>query len=512
MSWLRLPASPRWRIFLVAWVLFSAHFATNVVREHYPAFSLAEHGTFRVDDYQGFHPDIFVHADGHAYINNQVFVSALAAVPLFVFDPALDALQAYRLRQLQAGGGPDGDYRTDKPLRRAFFDRVAAAGLDLRFGAATVVTSVFFMAPLTALFLVVFYGVLRCRGVEARDAAGLAMLLGFATPLFFRTSTLNHNMFVMYGMFAAFALLWPHRGQELPVLAWRRYAAGFFGGVTLATDYIGVVVLPLLWAYLVLSRRATAPWPRALRESVPMVAGSLPPVFFLLYSQWAMFGDPFLPAQYWMEIGNPYATEGLRGFSWPALDLLWQNLFHPGFGLFVWAPLLALALVPATGYRPDSLILPRRERWFVIAAFAALLLFSSANQFARLQWNSGFRYLVPLVPFLMLALADHWRRLPAWARWSLAVPAVLHAWVLAVFRETAGRSWELFLAEGPQLPWLRVLRMTSSPESGPLHSVWLPIVLLAATAAVALLIWRGGARLDARGAGWRADGLEDARP
>ena len=29
----------------------------------------------------------------------------------------------------------------------------------------------------------------------------------------------------------------------------------------------------------------------------------------------------------------------------------------------------------------------------------------------RVQFNSGFRYLAPLVPFLMFALADHWIRL-----------------------------------------------------------------------------------------------------
>jgi hypothetical protein len=73
--------SRRWRIFLIAWIVYSVHFATNVVREHYPAFSLAEHGTFRVDEYQGFHSDIFVHRDGHSVIGNQVFVSMLAAVP-----------------------------------------------------------------------------------------------------------------------------------------------------------------------------------------------------------------------------------------------------------------------------------------------------------------------------------------------------------------------------------------------------------------------------------------------
>ena len=44
--------SRRWRIFLIVWMVYSLHFATNVVREHYPAFSLAEHGTLRVDEYQ----------------------------------------------------------------------------------------------------------------------------------------------------------------------------------------------------------------------------------------------------------------------------------------------------------------------------------------------------------------------------------------------------------------------------------------------------------------------------
>ena len=92
---MRFLASRKWRLFIVLWIVYSVHFATNVVREHYPAFSLVDHGTFRVDEYQGFHPDIFVHTDGHSVIGNQVFVSMLAAVPLLVFDPVLDALERY---------------------------------------------------------------------------------------------------------------------------------------------------------------------------------------------------------------------------------------------------------------------------------------------------------------------------------------------------------------------------------------------------------------------------------
>ena len=110
-------ASRETRLFLVAWILYSVHFATNVVREHYPAFSIVEHHTFRVDEYQGFHADIFVHRDGHSVIGNQVFVSVLAAIPLFVFDPVLDALERYSKAKVAREGITNDEYRIDKPNR-----------------------------------------------------------------------------------------------------------------------------------------------------------------------------------------------------------------------------------------------------------------------------------------------------------------------------------------------------------------------------------------------------------
>ena len=485
-------ASYRWRIFLIAWLLYSAHFATNVVREHYPAFSLAEHGTFRVDEYEGFHSDIFVHRDGHAVIGNQVLVSTLAAIPLFVFDPVLDAIEARSKARIAAQGLPDGEYRAgpDKPLSIAFFRRVSQLGLAERFGAATFVTTAFFMAPLSALFLVFFFSVLRERGVEPRLAAGMALLLGFGTPIFFRTSTLNHNLFVMYAMFAAFVLLWRRHDAPGGLPLRDRLLAGLFGGIVLATDYIGVVILPLLYGYMLLPRVAAAGWRTSVRESMALVVGSLPPILFLLYSQWAMYGNPFLPGQYWMPDQNIYTDDGLRGFTLPAPDLFLQNLFDPAFGLYTWGPLLLLALVPATRYARESLILPRRERWFVIAAFAVVLLFCSANQYSRLQWNSGFRYLIPLVPFLFLALSDHWVRLPRWGRVAIAVPVVMHSWVLTVFRSPVPESWAAFLNEGPQLPWFRVLRMTSPPENVWLNNWWLPALLLGVALVASRQVWQ----------------------
>jgi choline dehydrogenase-like flavoprotein len=51
------------RIFLTGWILFSAHFASNVVRETYLAIALGESLSVRVDGYMGLHPDLF-DADG----------------------------------------------------------------------------------------------------------------------------------------------------------------------------------------------------------------------------------------------------------------------------------------------------------------------------------------------------------------------------------------------------------------------------------------------------------------
>ena len=143
---MRFLASIRVRLFIVCWVIFSAFFATNIVREHYPAFTLIDQRDFRCDEYLGWHADIFQHSDGHSYINSNVGASVLAAVPLLVFDPALDQLEAYSNRKLEASGGQiDTSYDTKYPNRQAMYRKVKLAGKDLRLGGSAAVTS--YMIP-----------------------------------------------------------------------------------------------------------------------------------------------------------------------------------------------------------------------------------------------------------------------------------------------------------------------------------------------------------------------------
>lgn len=492
------------RLFVCSWIAFSLHFSTNIVREHYPAFSLIEAGTFKVDRYLDFHPDIFLHRDGHAYIGNNVAASVIAAVPLFLVDPALDRLEAYEQQKISRSA-PQTEYRNeDHPNSRLFFARAAQAGLTLRFGASAAVTSVLLMAPLSALMILLMFRIMLERGVSKEAAIALSLLFGFGTPVFFRTGVLNHNMMMMYTTFVAFYLIWVRPRPGASSVLSHRLAAGFLAGVGLALDYSGVVPLLVLFAYLIGSRLSTSSFKTSVIESIPFVLASVPPVLFLLYSQWAMFGNPFLPGQYWMPdvsvsevygtFKNPYSTEGFRGFTWPQGDLLLLNLFDPSYGMYAYGPLLLVALIPSRWYPRNELIFPRPERLFAVALFVAMLLFCASNQYSRIQFNSGFRYMVPVVPILFLAASDHLVRLPR--RWLLvlAIPALLNSWVISMVREPVPESWQRVLAEGIQFPWLTVLKQTRPSDHPLLGNPLLAPTILLLVAGVIVMLWRIGAK------------------
>ena len=487
----------KWRIFISCWLVFSLHFATNVVREHYPAFALIEHGNFQLDEYAGYHSDIFRHRDGHHYVGNQVAGSLVAVPPLLVFDPLLDALEAKEKAAL--GQSEDSaHYETEYPNRALFFAKLKAAGLTKRFGASAAITSVFCMALIGAFLALLMFSVLKRRGVSEGRSALLSLLFAFGTPVFYRAAHLNHNFFLMATVFGSFLLMRNEAGglPRASRLAW----SGILAGFSLALDYAGVVPLLIFWGWILL--RAEGGFWKRIRSGMPYVLGSVPGVLLLVGTQWAMYGHPFWPGQKWMRDVN-YTDLGWRGFGWPDPSLFLANLIDLDWGLYSFGPLLVLGLIPA-GFLRGRLVLARGERRAVGVFLLGFLLFCAANQYSRMQWNSGFRYLLPLVPFIFLQLADHLARWPRALVLLLGVPAVLHSWVLAMVRYTppdriAGApdqvaaipgSWSRFLHEGVQFPWLTVLRQTDALHWKMIHWAPLPYAILALLGAVLFVLWR----------------------
>ncbi len=504
---MRFLASVKVRLFLCSWIFYTIHFGTNVVREHYPAFSLVENQTLQVDRYLPFHPDIFKHTDGHAYIGNNVACSFVAAVPLLIFHPVLNMIEGFEQEQLKKNPPKKVVYKTHHKNSQIFMKLVKEAGLSLRFGASTVVTTAFLMAPLSALILVLMFQILRERGLSERQALWVTLLFGFATPVFFRTGVLNHNMMLMYVTFLAFHLIWVRPGQAAPSSTKNRAIAGALCGFGLALDYSGVIPLLVFFGYLIGARVKSSSWKQSIQESMVFVLGSVPPVLFLLWTQWAMFENPFLPGQFWMpdvhssafdpSFKNPYSQMGFRGFTFPTPDLYLLNLFEPTYGLYSYGPLLMVGLVPAWIYTKKgdtNLILPKPERIFVAAYFFAFLTFCSANQYSRIQFNSGFRYMIPLVPLLFLAASDHLVRMPKKLLMLIAIPCLLHSWVIAMVREPVHDSWLFVLKNGPAMPWLTVFKATRVDPPAILLSPVVPIGIFALALGVCYLIWRLGER------------------
>jgi len=501
MRWLR---SVRVRLFVAVFAASSLLFATNLQREHYPAFALAQHGTLQCDEWAGLHPDLFRHVDGHWYANNQVGASLVAAPLLALCEPLLAKLEErgkQEAARAAAAGGEPARFDSDYPRRQAFMAEVRKRGLHLRFGAAAAITAVGVMAPAAALLALLFHGELLRRGVAAKRAAALAWLFPLATPLLFRSAFLNHNQLEALAAFAAFVLLRP--GERAPLSGRRLFAGGLCAAGTLLFDYSGAVIAAWFGGALLIDgwrdREVRGGGARgACARSLPFALGAALPLALLFFTQWAQFGDPFRPAQRWMPDAH-WSVAGYHGFDWPSAELLWRNLLDPSYGLFAFAPLLLLAFRPASADAPPA-VAPAQQR-FVWSLAAAFLLFSAANQFTRLQWNSGFRGLAPLAPFLALLaarpLAEWPERRVAW----IAAPCAFHSLVLAMARatpplaphafaeSTVARSWAALFEEGFQLPWHTVLRQ--SLGGGP---AWLAGALLALFALLAVAWWRGGWR------------------
>ena len=155
------------------------------------------------------------------------------------------------------------------------------------------------------------------------------------------------------------------------------------------------------------------------------------------------------------------------------------------------------------------------------------LLFCAANWYSLMQFNTGFRYLLPVVPFLFLAASDHLARLPR--RWLQAIVygSIAHQVVLCMAREVNDTEknlrdraeelgvgityvpgyWRSVLTETPvpvayqrlfeeglQLPWLTVLRQTSPGREALLGSPFLVLGLIGLAAGLLCGIWGVGTR------------------
>lgn len=476
------------RIFLTGWILFSAHFSSNVVRETYLAITLAEDFAIRVDDYLGLHPDLFEIEGRGAYINSNPGASIAGAVPYLLARPFLAALYTAWPGLLEPR--PPAVYEDRRPNRTAFMNESRARGLDIKLGLAAAITLVGLMAPASALAMVLLYHFLAVRLGNERQATWLALLYGFGTPVFFRTAFLNQNLLLAHLILSAFAALaWPV-SLDSKWTKRRDLVAGVCLGLGILCDY-SAAPLALVFGGWVLAARAMEGGARgAATATAHLSAGAAGPLLLLLGYQWAAFGAPWFPAQRYMP-PTEFSVLGWNGMTIPTPSLLLGNLFSPQYGLFVFCPLL-LAAFAAPFLRRRSGGPSRRELVLVFGSFVALWLFNSANQFSNLQFNTGVRYMVPAVPLLFMGVVPVLLRAPRILAWALLIPTVAISWSVSMTRENVPMALTRVFMLGPELPWVTVLGRMASGYAPVLAEGVSPLAILIVLGVVVWLIWRGG--------------------
>lgn len=454
------PGNVAIRLFITCWLVYSVHFATNIVREIYPAVSLGDHLSFDVSEYVGLHPDIFEIPGRGAFINNNPGASMFGAIPYTLTRPVIELIVGRVERYRSASSITQREFNTPFPMRREFYRKAFERGLDVKLGLAAGVMQVFMMAPISALSVVVMFYVLFHLTRSMQASLAIAFLYAFATPVFYRTAQLNQNLLVAHFAFFAFVLLW--RPWDDPKHPKRPHylLAGLLCGWTVVFDYSGLVVVLVLSIYA-LVRWGQLPAQTRSRYDLLFYSGGVAVggAVLILY-QWSSFGHPIYPAQHYMP-QTQFSQYGYSGIDWPSLDLLWASAFGLKFGLFVFAPILLLALYIPAWLNNRIRIVDARETLYIVTFCLAFSLFSAANQFGYMQFNTGVRHIVPVTPFLFLVVAGVLLRLPSRLAVLIGIITTYWSWTLAMYREVADHGAIYAVTQitlgGFRLPWLTTL-------------------------------------------------------
>lgn len=231
----------------------------------------------------------------------------------------------------------------------------------------------------------------------------------------------------------------------------RLWAAGLLAGLTVHIHVLNLLALPCLLGYALVPLHRDGAWTTERRAWVGAVAlGTIGPVL-LGVTQAIRFGSPWETGRY-----DHYGY-----FVAPFAGLVGQ-LVGPGRSLLLYSPALLVAL---WGWRRSIARHPAAAGMVISLAVIRWAFVSTRSDWWG-GWGIGPRYLVPLIPLLLLPLAEVLEDLrTAGRRRRVAVGLVLAGCVLVALHLSLHSIFE----------WMLRLMKTGTPQMGYLvRSHWVP--------------------------------------
>lgn len=277
---------------------------------------------------------------------------------------------------------------------------------------------VLFNAAVIPALCGVFFAFSLRLGASIRSSALAAALLGLTSYV-----APSSTMFLQHPAEALF-LLWTFYFLFMDARApdWRsRAAAGTTLALSIMLRWESVIAVPWLGLYLLWSawrRRAPRGLLATTLAEVPAFAAPL------------MVGLAFPPLMNWVRFESVLGVHGDVGFNSPFPTGLYTFLFSSGDSVFIYTPLLLLlgAMFPPfwRAYRAEAVLVAALAMFY-------LLFYSSYRHWHGLWSDLGPRFLLAMMPFLLLPLA-RWMDMQSPRRlWATVGPlAAVGAWVQLV--------------------------------------------------------------------------------
>lgn len=247
----------------------------------------------------------------------------------------------------------------------------------------------------------------------AGDPLATAALL-FATPVFVYGSLIFSHVPAALLLLLAFDRAFPRAGAPDRHGA---AAAGVLCGLATLTEYVALLPTTAIGIGVLASRGGR-------RRAIELVLGGAPFAALLgLYNR-SLFGSPLSLSSLHEAYANTAALRerGVLGIGLPSLEEAATLLVSPSRGLLFFSPILvfgAIALWPRGGGEE------RRRELVRLALVATFVLAMTGYPESDGGWCVGARYLVPIVPFLVVAAHERGLRAGAFAGGALAYSAVL---------------------------------------------------------------------------------------
>ena len=258
-----------------------------------------------------------------------------------------------------------------------------------------VLTAMRWLGATLPLLLLALFFVRFARAWEADEltTAFVVWVLLFATPLFSYGMLFFSHALVAAALFGAWALLF-----GLPQDARPNGSAIFAGallGIAVTSEYPAVIPAAIFCAALLIARS----W----RPLLQVFAAAVPFAIALALYHDAAFGSPWQ-----LPYGNDalpqfraLAQSGVLGVGVPSPITAIKLLLDPARGLFVFSPILILALPALAAMRRR---IEPAAWWTLILACASTFLVYAGYPNWHGGWNVGPRYIAAVIPFLVAAL------------------------------------------------------------------------------------------------------------